>query len=119
MQLNYFKWEAGRQGSGYDKMLLAAYFKPFVLQFDCYLLRFPLGSSINWHIDPVTPPLRYYRLNIFLKQPKKGGVFKLARQQKPIYGNRFLQLFRPDIQPHKVTTIEEGTRYVLSIGWVR
>jgi hypothetical protein len=105
MQLNYFKWEAGRQGSGYDKMLLAAYFKPFVLQFDCYLLRFPLGSSINWHIDPVTPPLRYYRLNIFLKQPKKGGVF--------------LQLFRPDIQPHKVTTIEEGTRYVLSIGWVR
>jgi hypothetical protein len=33
------RWVAGRQNTGYDKLLLAA--NPFLIPFDCYLLRFP------------------------------------------------------------------------------
>jgi len=27
--------------------------------------------------------------------------------------------FRPDVSKHSVTKVEGGTRYVLSIGWLR
>lgn len=115
--LDNLPWEQGRQGSGYEKILLTKYFKPFVFQFDFYLLRFKPGSHIGWHVDPVSKGLQHYRANLFIRQAKRGGVFKL--KGKALVDLPFLQIFRPDIQLHCVTEIEEGTRYVLSLGWVK
>jgi hypothetical protein len=39
------------QNTGYDKLLIAV--NPFVVPFDCYLLRFPEGSEIPPHRDPI------------------------------------------------------------------
>ena len=46
-----FRWQRGRQNSGYDKMLL--FTLPWPLPFDSYILRFPEGVSIPPPKDPV------------------------------------------------------------------
>jgi len=94
-------------------MLLIA--NPFLIPFDCYLLRFRSGAKIPSHIDPVTDK-RHYRLNIIIRKAKQGGKFVCS---DPIYSNRRIKLFRPDLSPHAVTKVTKGTRYVVSIGWVR
>lgn len=108
-----FRWRGGRQRSGYEKMLLLQ--SPFPLPFDAYLLRFTEGSGIPPHTDPVTAG-RHYRCNIVIKRAKRGGEFVCA---SPIFATRRIKLFRPDACEHSVTRVERGTRYVLSIGWVR
>jgi hypothetical protein len=108
-----WRWQRGRQGSGYDKLLLGGL--PWPLPCDCYLLRFPTGSSVPPHTDRVRQG-RHYRLNIILRPAKRGGEFVCAR---PIHASGRIKLFRPDVEEHSVTTIAEGTRWVLSIGWVR
>lgn len=110
---NFLRWRAGRQSSGYEKMLLVA--NPYVLPFDCYLLRYKPGSSVPRHTDPVDDK-RHYRMNIVLRKAKAGGEFQC---EDPIYSGARLKLFRPDRSPHAVSPIEQGVRYVLSIGWVR
>lgn len=107
-----FRWQRGRQGTGYDKMLLATARWP--LRFDSYLIRYPEGSEIPPHTDPVQAG-RHYRLNLILKSPRAGGEFVCAM---PIYASRRIKLFRPDACEHSVTRVEGGSRYVLSIGWV-
>jgi len=108
-----FRWEKGRQKSGYDKMLLCGATWP--LKFDTYLLKFPEGSEIMPHTDKVKSG-RYYRLNIVLKQAKRGGEFFC---KKAIFESKRIKLFRTDICEHQVSKVEEGSRYLLSIGWVR
>lgn len=107
-----FCWQRGRQGSGYDKMLLLTAGWP--IPFDSYLIRYPDGSSVPPHTDPVTSG-RHYRLNIILKSPHSGGEFLCAN---PIHASRRVKLFRPDLSEHSVTRVHGGSRYVLSIGWV-
>jgi 2OG-Fe(II) oxygenase superfamily len=107
-----FRWQRGRQGSGYDRMLLLT--APWPLPFDSYLIRYPEGSSIPPHTDPVEHG-RHYRLNVILKSSKSGGEFVCA---SPIYSSKRVKLFRPDACEHSVTRVEGGSRYVLSIGWV-
>ncbi|WP_199100576.1 2OG-Fe(II) oxygenase [Dyella sp. ASV21] len=108
-----WRWQKGRQGSGYDKLLLGGLLWP--IPCDCYLLRFPSGTSVPPHTDRVAHG-RHYRLNIILRAATRGGEFVCAR---PIHVSRRIKLFRPDLEEHSVTTIEAGTRWVLSIGWVR
>ena len=107
-----FRWQSGRQGSGYDKMLLLTASWP--LAFDSYLIRYPEGASVPAHTDPVQDG-RHYRLNIILKSPRSGGEFVCAR---PLYSSKRIKLFRPDACEHSVTKVEGGSRYVLSIGWL-
>ncbi len=107
-----FRWQRGRQGTGYDKMLLAT--APWPIPFDSYLIRYPDGSEIPPHTDPVTHG-RHYRLNIVLKSARAGGEFVCA---KPIFQTRRIKLFRPDACEHSVTRVVGGSRYVLSVGWV-
>ncbi len=109
---NLFRWKAGRQNTGYEKMLLLV--NPFLLPFDLYILRFKPGTEIPTHTDPVDKK-RHYRLNIVLRQARSGGDFICA---EPIFETRRIKLFRPDVSPHSVTKIQCGTRYVLSLGWV-
>ena len=110
---SFLRWRSGRQETGYEKMLLLV--NPFIVPFDCYLLRFRQGSGIPEHSDPVDGK-RHYRLNIVLWQAELGGEFLC---DEPIYESRRIKLFRPDRSRHSVTTVERGVRYVLSIGWVR
>lgn len=108
-----FRWQKGRQGTGYDKMLLLTAHWP--LPFDSYLIRYPEGSEIPPHTDPVTTD-RHYRLNVILKSPREGGDFVCAT---PIFATRRIKLFRPDACEHSVTRVVGGSRYVFSLGWVR
>ena len=94
---NALRWRTGRQGSGYDKMLLAAARWP--IPFDSYLIRYPDGAEIPPHTDPVTAG-RPYRLNIVLKSPRSGGEFVCA---SPLFETRRIKLFRPDACEHSVT----------------
>jgi hypothetical protein len=107
----WLRWEGGRQLTGYDKLLLLA--SPFPFPLDCYLLRFPEGSEIPPHRDPVTGR-RHYRLNVVLKRPPMGGDFVCDR---PIFDYGRVKLFRSDLCEHSVTKVVGGRRYVLSIGW--
>ncbi|MEL7539203.1 MAG: 2OG-Fe(II) oxygenase [Pseudomonadota bacterium] len=110
---NWLRWRSGRQATGYEKLLLAI--NPFVVPFDVYLLRYKTGSEIPPHTDPVDGR-RHYRLNVVLRHANKGGRFQCS---KTIYNGSRVKLFRPDAAEHSVSRIEAGTRYVLSIGWVR
>jgi hypothetical protein len=107
-----FRWQRGRQGTGYDKMLLLT--APWPLAFDSYLIRYPDGTEIPPHTDPVDKG-RHYRLNIVLKSPRSGGEFVCAT---PLFATRRVKLFRPDACEHSVTRVVGSSRYVLSIGWV-
>ena len=107
-----FRWQRGRQGTGYDKMLLLTGKWP--LPFDSYLIRYPDGSEIPPHTDPVQSG-RHYRLNIILKSPKSGGEFVCA---KALFSTGRIKLFRPDLCEHSVTRVAGGSRYVFSLGWV-
>ena len=108
-----FRWQRGRQQSGYDKMLLLQSLWP--LPFDVYVLRFPEGSEIAPHTDPVAIG-RHYRCNIVVKRAGEGGEFIC---KTPIFTTRRVKIFRPDACEHSVTRVIRGSRYVLSIGWVR
>lgn len=111
-----FNWEPGRQGTGYEKLKLLNYWKFFSeRKWDIYLLRYPVGSGIPRHKDPV-PDHRHYRLNIYLWNAQAGGV---PEHDGVIISNRFFTLFRPDLFGHSVTPVTKGTRYVLSLGLVK
>ncbi|MFQ3251552.1 MAG: hypothetical protein ACI9O6_003402 [Glaciecola sp.] len=108
-----FRWERGRQKSGYDKMLLCGAMWP--IKFDTYLLKFAEGSEIKAHTDKVASG-KHYRLNIVIKNADVGGEFICAN---PIFETKRIKLFRPDISEHQVSKIVKGNRYLLSIGWVK
>lgn len=108
-----FRWESGRQKSGYDKMLVCGAVWP--IKFDTYLLRFPEGSEVPAHTDKVSSG-KHYRLNIVLKNAREGGEFIC---QNPIFASKRIKLFRPDVSEHRVSKVLKGNRYLLSIGWVR
>lgn len=110
---NFMTWLPGRQESGYDKLLLCA--NPFLVPFDLYVLRYPTGSEIKPHKDPVQGK-KHYRLNVELWKADKGGEFTC---KDPIVALPRIKLFRPDMSAHSVSKIESGKRYVLSLGWVR
>jgi hypothetical protein len=107
------KWEQGRQGTGYQKKLLLSGKWPF--PFDLYILRYPEGSEIPPHTDPVQSG-KHYRLNVVLKASKEGGEFVC---KTPIFQTKRIKLFRPDECEHSVTKVVGSTRYVLSFGWLR
>ena len=111
--MRFLRWTKGRQETGYEKMQLAIakWPKPF----DVYLRRFHPGYDIPPHTDKVKEG-EHYRINIILKNAKKGGQFIC---KEPLYESKWIKYFRPDISEHQVTKIIEGKRYVFSLGWVQ
>lgn len=106
-------WKEGRQGSGYQVLTLInnQFFK-----FDLHILKYPEGSQIHPHRDPAKKGFKHYRLNVVLRAGESGGHFWC---KSPIFKTKRIALFRPDIDTHHVTTVFKGTRYVLSIGWLK
>jgi hypothetical protein len=97
-----FRWQPGRQGTGYRKLLLAS-----GRRWDLYVLDYPPGTSIPTHVDPV-PNRRHWRANLVMwgDQSFEGdAVLRFGR----------LVVFRPDVMPHSVATVTRR-RIVLSFG---
>lgn len=113
MPRKLFKWEAGRQESGYSVFTML---NSNQLKMDMHLVAYPTGSSIPPHKDPVLFDQRHYRLNIVVKKAKKGGEFVCG---KCLFRWWRIAFFRPDEQEHSVTKIEEGRRLIFSMGWKR
>ncbi len=109
----FMAWRLGRQNSGYSKMLLFALSWP--IKCDLYLLKFPEGSKVLAHKDEISKG-KHYRINFILRKAKEGGIFKC---EKCIYESSRVKLFRPDANIHEVSEIIKGSRYLLSIGWIR
>ena len=111
--MKLFEWFKGRQDTGYEAFTLI-YSKR--LKFDCYILRYKIGSFIPPHIDKVNSDEKHYRLNIVIWPAKKGGELNC---EKSIFRVGPINFFRPDLYIHSVSKVEEGVRYVLSIGWIK
>ena len=84
------------------------------LPFDCYLLKYPTGSSIPEHVDPVEPHANHFRMSIILKHADEGGDFIVKHC---LFNTPRIKVFRPDKEPHEVLPVIKGERLVLSIGW--
>ncbi len=108
-----FNWVFGRQNSGYSKVSLLE--SKFPIPFDVYILKFPEGSFIPEHTDPVKSGYKHFRFNIILKKSKSGGDFI---SEHNIFNFSRLKFFRPDISKHSVTRVISGSRFVLSIGFL-
>lgn len=116
--MSIIKWQEGRQKGGYLKFKLLES-KRFM--FDIYILKFPVGSVVPPHTDPPKKGYRHFRLNIILKKAIEGGRFFMMSKKKVFKAKFFgrIWFFRPDVYMHRVTKIKKGTRYVLSIGFLR
>lgn len=117
--MKWLRWEKGRQGGGYEKLMLIS--NPFLFRFDCYILKFPDGSEIFSHRDPVDG-FRHYRLNIILRRARYGGIFFIG-QTDLVTGLGVMKakphrvtFFRPDEMIHSMSPVV-GNHYILSIGW--
>lgn len=109
-----WKWKDGRQDSGYKVFFLWNYI------FDLILIRYPVGSHSPQHYDKVIYGYEHHRINIVLRNAKRGGKFWVINTVLlPMFLNRRVLKFRPDKIHHGVSPILEGERWVLSIGWVR
>lgn len=109
----YFRWTFGRQKTGYDVM---TFLNSQRLKMDLHLIRYRVGASIPPHRDPAGQNKAHYRLNIVLWQAQEGGEL---RCEHSLFRTHRINLFRPDLALHSVAEVKQGTRYVLSIGWVR
>lgn len=106
------RWQKGRQGTGYEKCLLLISYFP--VPFDFYLLRYRKGQGIPFHKDPVLHS-RHYRINVVIKKSTRGGAFLC---HNPIWSGSRIHFFRSDLSEHAVEPVQEGVRYVLSLGWI-
>lgn len=114
MSQQIFKWITGRQNTGYEKFTLI-FSKTLAL--DAYIIRIPMGVEVPTHTDTVTPNFSHHRVNITLRAARKGGLTYIEDNGKLIMA-KWAYKFRPDIQPHRVTKVEEGELWILSFGWL-
>lgn len=110
--MKLWRWESGRQGSGYRKFTLL-FSEAFGV--DAYILHIPKGVAIPPHTDKV-PFLRHFRLNVTLRGELQMQTPASARAVYRI-GNWF-SFFRPDIIEHWAPPTTRST-YILSIGWLK
>jgi hypothetical protein len=81
------------------------------------------GSFIGEHTDPIDQESakagynQHHRINIVLKKAN-GGIFSSSVLSSEDSANKRIIRFRPDIEPHKVSKIISGRRYILTIGWL-
>lgn len=108
-------------------------FRSKILKLDCYLLRYKKDSYAPAHKDAAPDGYIHHRLNIVISL--KGVVGGIYREERSFgYGSSVMRAVHPDfsigkiirvykINPsdisHEVTEVKKGTRYVLSIGWLR
>lgn len=115
--MKYLTWQSGRQGGGYDKLLLA---KSERFKFDLYLLRFPEGSSVQVHRDPSPDGYEHHRINMTLRAAEKGGVTFIEQKNASMLPmRRAIYRFRPDRLWHYMSRVEKGSVLLLSLGFLK
>ncbi len=77
------------------------------------LVTYPQGHKVLRHHDPMGSG-RYYKLNVVLQKPQRGGQFHADKLIFSVFNRVFL--FRPDLYSHSVTRIEQGQRKLLSVA---
>lgn len=109
-KIKYLRWIDGRQGDGYKILYLWNWL------FDLVLIRYPVGSYVRCHRDPVKRG-NHHRINIELTRPMNGGHFNCDLKWVRIKLPRFVW-FRPDKGLHSVSLVKGSERWVFSIGWI-
>ena len=82
------------------------------LKMDICLINVKEGIAIPPHRDACPVDGKMYRFNFEIKRPKKGG--RLIGNTLWSLGKR-MYMFRPDIELHEVTEVEEGELLIFSI----
>lgn len=142
-------WEDGRQGTGYFKLNLMDIYAggdsllgavrsrllnaikrrlglPDGLKLqrrnDFWLLYYPEGSSVPWHVDPAPPGAKHWRANVCVTAPKEGGAF-VVRNGYFVEANLPVNLaesegilFCASDREHAVGHVLKGYRLVVSVG---
>ena len=85
-------------------------------RFAVYLVRYSAGHAVLPHVDMVAEG-RLYKLNCILVKPRAGGEFRCEETLLNLFDR--IVLFRPDLYRHRVSRIEQGTRWLLSVAWTR
>lgn len=112
--MRLFRWNAGRQGSGYDVLPLLISAR---LRADCYVIRLRKGVAVPPHTDPAKPGFRHYRVNLHVGRYQGGQLTNDTFLWRTLWGR--LYCFRPDLSRHSVAAVSQGTLYILSLGWLR
>jgi len=71
------------------------------------------GHRVLEHNDPMGSG-RYYKFNVVLKHPEKGGNFWAEKVIFNLFNRVYF--FRPDKYMHSVSKIEKGERKLLSVA---
>lgn len=100
------EWKFGMQNFTYKKFILIKF-----NIFDCYLIKLNKFCDIPWHTDKVDNG-KHHRVNILI-----FGKYVQLYEEKPIWFNKYITFFRPDINKHMIGT-GNNIALVLSIGWV-
>lgn len=108
--MRLWRWGNDTYDTGYRIFTL---FFSKLLGMDIYLFHYKQGSYIPKHKDP-SKGKRMYRLNFEIIKSDKGGQF-ICNKMIWHWRDR-IYFFRADDSYHKVTPIEQGSRWVLSFG---
>lgn len=132
-------FEPGRQGTGYEKLpltenmftswnvhifrslcmnALAHLDLPKDAAHDAYMLRYRPGAFIPPHKDDAPLAHEHRRMNFIVQSAEKGGRL-IVDNQPYLLSCRDAYIFRPDLEEHEVTKVEEGTRLVFTVGALR
>lgn len=103
------KWESGRQSDSYFKMKIFSFWR-----IDCYILKFPPLSRVPTHTDRIGADKKHFRFNFVFWRAKDGGQIYVKNGKWQRMPRAFI--FRPDILPHKMSQVIEGTQYIFTIG---
>lgn len=94
-----------------DVWTLIRYIGVLPIAFDLVILRYLPGSELPMHKDEV-PGLNCYRFNFSYNSGTGGELIC----DNTILRTKFLNIFRPDLNSHGVRKVENGTRWVFTIG---
>lgn len=79
------------------------------------------GGEVGGHLDPTVQKCANFRFNIILKQAKQGGGFR-TKEDGVLKIHQLdegdMCCFRPDLIWHEVTPVIEGSRIIISFGFV-
>lgn len=127
--LDHDGYEPGRQGTGYDKLVIPPSADTAPLRrrcldalglapdtaHDCYIVRYVEGTFIPPHKDDAPVAASHHRINCVVQQCAAGGALVVDGTTYPLAaGDAYV--FRPDLEEHEVTTITAGARYVFTVG---
>lgn len=128
---------SGKQGTGYQKKDVKADLRYQILidqalrtshwnhtnklwvkpeKYDAWVLKYPTGSEIPVHTDPVELGLEHHRLNTLVTEAEGGELYIEGQRVPLVAGDGYY--FRPDLHPHYVTKITKGERIIFSVGYV-